>query len=274
MPFRFLLLPVCLLLLAPTAAAQSAADVLDRSLAAYEAMMRDVADYTLTQEVMGIETTMYFERRGDGGPFDFATFMMTPEGWQEVGDEDAAMPMQNPAMLARMKAQARLVGTESVDGKAAHVVAVDDFGAIAREFNTMPDVGEGEFDIETATFYFGTDDGLLYQLTMAGTMAQEGNSSPVEVDIAYADYRTVSGLRYPFQTTMTMRGLMGNLSPEQRQELEEARRQMEQLPPAQRQMMERMMGDQLRQLEQMMAGEDMQVQVVVKSLEVNAGRPE
>lgn len=274
MPVRFLLLALGALLLAPAAAAQSAADVLDRAIAAYENMMRGVADYTLTQEVMGNEMTTHFERRAGGEALDYATFLVTPGGLRELGDDEGADFIQNPAMLARMKQQARLAGTETVGGTRAHAVAVDDFGALSREFNAAPNVGEGELDVETATFYFGTEDALLRRVTMTGTVTKEGQGAPVEVDLLYDDYRTVSGLRYPFRTTMTLHGLAGTLSPEQRQQLEEARRQMEQMPPEQREMMERMMGEQLRQFEQMAEGEEMQVQVLVKSLEVNAGRPD
>ena len=77
-------------------------------------------------------------------------------------------------MMQRIVDEARYVGTEAVDGTATHVVAVDDFGDLAREFGAVPAEADGEFDIETGTFYIGTADHRMHRMTMEGTLANEG----------------------------------------------------------------------------------------------------
>src|SRR5690606_31284918 len=119
------------------------------------------------------------------------------------------------------------------------------------------------------------------KMTMAGTMTSEGRTAPVRFETLFSDYRTVDGFTTPFRMEMTMQGMEGQMSASEREDaqrqLEEARRQMEQMPPEQRQMMQRMMGDrleQLEQLEQMLGGGGFEMEVVVTDVAVNTGRPE
>jgi hypothetical protein len=66
----------------------------------------------------------------------------------------------------------------------------------------------------------------------------------------------------------------GMVSPEDRARYAEMKKQLDELPPAQRQMMENMMKGQLAQLERMM-GDDgsMNFESTVREVRVNAGAP-
>lgn len=274
---RLLLLPL-LLVFASTALAQSASEVLREALARYEAEMVDVRDYTLTQEIIGNEVTTYAERTDGDGPLAYTYYVVTPAGLYNASEEGRSAA-NNPFLLfQRIADEARYVGTEDVEGVRAHVLAVDDFGDIAREVGAVPPEANGEFDIDEATLYVGTDDYRLRKMTMEGTMTNEGRTSPVRIETVFSDFRTVDGFTTPFHTAMTMEGMDGQMSDsereEARQQLEQARQQMEQMPPAQRQMMERMMGDQLQKLEQMLGGEGFSMEIVVTDVAVNTGRPE
>jgi hypothetical protein len=275
---RLLLLPL-LFALVPAALAQSAEEVLREALTRYEAEMADIRDYTLTQEVIGNEVTTYAERTEGGGPLAYTYHVVTPGGLYEAGEGEERAAASNPfLMLDRVADEARYVGTEEAGGVRAHVLAVDDFGDIARDAGAIPPQADGEFDIDEATFYLGTDDYRLRKMTMEGTMTNDGRTSPVRFETVFSDFRTVDGFTTPFRTDMTMRGMEGQMSDVEREDarrqLEEARKQMEQMPPAQRQMMERMMGDQLEKLEQMLGGEGFAMEIVVTDVAVNTGRPE
>lgn len=274
---RLLLLPL-LLALVPAALAQTAEEVMREALARYGSEMADVRDYTLTQEIIGNEVTTYAERTEGGGPLAYTYYVVTPGGLYDVSEGESSAPSQPFVMLDRVADEARYVGKEEVGGVRAHVLAVDDFGDIAREAGAIPPQADGEFDIDEATFYLGTDDYRLRKMTMEGTMTNDGRTSPVRFETVFSDFRTVDGFTTPFRTEMTMRGMEGQMSDAEREDarrqLEEARQQMDQMPPAQRQMMERMMGDQLEKLEQMLGGEGFAMEIVVTDVAVNTGRPE
>lgn len=267
------------LVLAPCAFAQSAQDVLGAALAQYEADMAGVDNYTLTQSVMGFQTTLYAERTEGGAPLDYTYYTVLPTGLQETGDMESEGAMSNPyVMLDRVADHARYVGTEVVAGTETHAIVVEDFQEVMREFDALPEEAEGELDVETLTLYLGTDDHRVHRMRMEGTMARDGRTSPVVVETHLLDYRTVDGLTVPFRTTMEIQGMEGQMDPGEREEarrqLEQAQQQMESMPAEQRQMMERMMGDQIEQLQQMLEGESLTFEVEVTDVQVNAGRPD
>ena len=275
---RLSLLLLAVLLAGPAALAQSAGEVLREALGRYASEMTDVRDYTITQEVMGMTVTTYAERADGAAPLDYTYYVVTPSGLQGTDDADNPAAHNPYLMLDRIAEEARYVGTEAVGGTQAHVVAVDDFGDLAREFGTVPAQADGEFDIETATFYIGTNDYRIHRMTMDGTVTRDGQASPVQIDTRLADYRTVDGFTTPFRMAMTMQGMDGQMSEseraEARQQLDQLRTQMEQMPAEQRRMMEGMMGSQLERLEQMLGGGGFEMEMVVTDVQVNTGRPD
>ena len=272
------LLPSALLLallLVPSALAQSASDILREAIAQYESEMAEVRDYTLTQEMMGTEVQTYAERADGAAPLDYTYYLVTPDGLVNPEESEGSGAPPSPyVMMERITDEARYVGTETVDGTATHVIAVDDFGDLAREFGAVPAEADGEFEIETGTFYIGTADGRMHRMTMAGTITNEGRTSPIMMDTRLMDYRTVDGFTTPYRMVMNMQGMENQMSDEERRELEQVRAQMEAMPAAQRQMMERMMGDKLEQLESMLGGEGFELEMNVTNVKVNTGRPE
>jgi hypothetical protein len=280
MPVRPLsLLALSLLLVAPAEAQPTAAQILDRAVAAYEGMMAGVENYTLTQEVMGFTVTTYFQRVP--GTTEYEAYLVTPDGLEREDDDTAGSGAPPPVeMLRAMRARAEAVGSETIGGVRTHGVRIEDFGTLAEQYGAIPPTGEeaASMEMDTATFYFGADDGLTRRAVIEGTVQEDGPPTPMRIEMTFEDYRTVGGMRYPFQTTMKLSGMEESMSAEEQAELrrglEDARRQFEQLPPAQREMMERMMGDQLRQMEGVLAGEAYEMAIRVTDLRVNEGRPD
>lgn len=273
-----LLLALCAFVFAPPTRAQSAEGVLRDALAQYESDMAGVDNYTISQTTMGFPTTLYAERVEGGAPLDYTHYIVLPSGLQATEGMDEGGSMSNPyVMLDRIAEDARYTGTEDVGGVDTHVIVVDDFQEVVREFDALPDEAEGELDVETLTLYLGTDDRRIHQMRMEGTMEREGRTSPMVMVARFSDYRTVDGLTVPYRTTMEMQGMDSQMDPGEREEarrqLEEARQQMESMPAAQREMMARMMGDRLEKLEEMLGGEAFTIDVEVTDVQVNTGRP-
>ena len=264
-------LALAALLAVPAAApAQSAQEVLETALERHEQRMEGVQNYTVVQAVMGFESTTYFERVEREGHAFFV-----PR--QQMGSEAAQRAPENPyAALEELAARATLAGTEQVDGEACHVVEVTDLEGT--EFQQSMGT-EGEFDPETATFLVDTDDYLVRGMRLAGTTsAQGGQPTDFSFDARFTDYREVKGMVHPFRVQVSVEGVGGGMTPEQREEarqsLQQMRQQMENMSEQQRQMMERMMGDQMERIEQMLASGAMDFSVEVKELRVNEGPPQ
>lgn len=264
-------LALAALLAAPAAApAQSAQEVLETAFERHEQRMEGVENYTVVQEVMGFEATTYFERvERDGHVF------FVPR--QQMGSEAAQRAPENPyAALEELASRATLSGTEQVDGETVHVVEVTDLEGTELQRSMG---GEGEFDPEKATFLVDTDDYLVRGMRMRGTTTagQGGQAQDFSFDARFSDYREVEGMVHPFRVSVSVEGVGGQMTPEQRQQarqsLEQMRQQMENMSEQQRQMMERMMGDQMERVEQMLASGAMDFAVQVKELRVNEGPP-
>ena len=264
------LLPLLSLVAAP-AAAQSAEEVLNTALERYEEQIRGVETYTVTQEVMGFTTTNRFVKQEiDGHPVFVAaesasdTATGLPEGWG------------NPyRMVPELASRAELVGTTTTDGHETWVIEISDLQGL--DFQGMTPSGvEGEFEPERLTFHVDTEDYLFRRLGVKGTMTgQDGEGRPIQLDAAFRDYRTIEGMPHPFEIRVNVEGMSDALSGEDlaeaREQLEQLRARMEEMPEQQRQMMERMMGPQMEQLEKMVTSGTMDVTVQVKEVRVNEG---
>lgn len=272
LPLRSLPALVLLTLVAAApAAAQSAEEVLQTALERYEEQISGVETYTVTQEVMGFTTTNRFVKREiDGHPVFVSeesasdTAAGLPEGWG------------NPyRMVPELASRAELAGTTTTDGQEVWVVEIADLEGLDFE-NMTPSEVEGEFRPRQLTFHVDTDDYLFRHLGLRGEMIRDdGTSQPIALDAAFRDYRTIEGMPHPFEIRVNIEGMSGAVSGEElaraREQLQELRSRMEDMPEQQRAMMERMMGPQMEQLEKMVTSGTMDVTVQVKEVLVNEG---
>jgi hypothetical protein len=258
----------------PAAAQTSAADVLNRAYRQYEARMANVENYTLVQRVMGVETTIHFEREMvDGSPVYRPS--VTAAGGRIIAPGDDADQGANPYdLLAAFAERATLEDRETVDGRDAHVIRIDDFSGMP---GMAPSPGDGEFTVRTGRLYIDAANHLVRRMVFEGAATVGGESHPVTMDMRMEDYRDVQGMMHPFRTVMRTTGLSPRVS---QAEMEEARRsmaeleaQMKSMPAAQRQMMERMVRPQMEQFQAMLDGEAMEVTIEVTELRVNQGTP-
>lgn len=261
--------------LATGASAQSVSDIVDQMYAAYERQAASVDNYTLVQTVMGFESTSYFEKEMvDGHP----VFRMRSgsTGGNNVnfslgGDDTGLGDVYEfgPELIEH----ARYAGREQVGGSAAHVLAIDDLSQVSLAQQTAPD--DMEFTPKTGRIYVDADMMIPRRMEFTGDATTGSGTNEVTVTIDMQDIREVQGLLIPYHTAMQITGLQAMIDPDTQKQLQEMEQQLASLPPQQREMMERMLGPQLEQLRQMVAGggDAMSIDVTVSDVRVNTGPP-
>lgn len=251
--------------------AQSAEELLRTAMDRHQERMEGIQDYTVVQEVMGFQSTTYFERDERDGE---VVFVPREEMGGGVADR---LPDSPYGSFVELASRASYDGTEEVDGRRTHVVTATDLEGTS--FHQELADEDGELRVERITLWMDDDEHLLRRMRMEGTAALEGGDpGPVTVTADLRDYREVDGMLHPFRTEVSLEGFGEQISDEQREEirrsLDEAREQMQDMPESQREMMERMMGDQLEEMERMLLSGSMDVTITVEELRVNEGPPD
>jgi hypothetical protein len=160
MSFRTKVFSLALLAALPSLAnAQDAAGIMKRALAAQVERLASVDNLTVVQDMMGMEMTMYMEKKDAGGipvliPVSVSVGGMTNPIPQDMAQADWSNPFQE-AWVERT----RLVGTEQVDGRQVRVFLIDDFSGL--ELPGLPGGGEGVADFRPNSFRYFLDEEAL-----------------------------------------------------------------------------------------------------------------
>jgi len=258
----------------PTSAvAQDAQALMRRAMDAQAERLAGVENVTVVQETMGMEMSMYMEKRDVGGMPVLMPVSVTVGGMVQTMPQDMAQAdWSNPFQEAWVE-RTRLVGTDELDGEKVLVFLIEDFSGL--ELPRLPGSEAQTEDFRPNSFRYsmGEDDLLLRKVEMNGEIrGQDGSYSPIQMTMFMEDYREVDGYIHPFVTRVLTKGMMEAADVDQeelRQQLEQMRAQMENIPEAMRGMVQ----GQIDQLERMLggSGEGMEVTITVKDLKVNAG---
>jgi hypothetical protein len=285
---RAIAVPLVLAAVVPAVRAQSAKSVMDHMLAEYERRAEGVNDYTLVQETMGLTMVMYMVKETvNGHPvFHAKSFSVlgapTPQA-QGAKHQMEAMPTDDMyAMADQLVAHAEYAGRETVDGNETHVIVLNDLSAL--QLTKAPQSDGNEFVMKRGKMWVDGNLWVPRRMEFQGTMKTENGTSDITTTVNLSDYRDVNGVLQAYHTTMQVSGLAGAMSPEMKKQmadpetqkkLAELKKQLAEMPEAQRAMMEKMMKGQLEQLEKMSAsgGDAMTFETVVKEVRVNAGPP-
>jgi hypothetical protein len=247
-----------------SAVAQDAEEIINAAIERYEQRMAGVENYTLVQEVMGFETTSYYEKQTvDGRTMYQMVGAYTDDSQDNMGE------MYNGFL--EVAGRAKFSGNEKVEGHDTYVLAVDDFSGLS--FYSEDD----DFKPKKGLFYLDTSEYVIRRIEMEGTVERDGKSQPATADMYFEDYRSVEGMLHPFLIQMNISGVTSGMSEEEvekaRKDLEEMRKQMDEMSESQRKMMESMMGPQIEKLEEMLNSGSIEMSVAVKELRVNQGPP-
>ena len=253
------------------AGAQSAADIVERMLSEYESRARGVDNYTIVQEVMGLETLVYFEKTEvDGRPY-FRLTSTTTNGMNVDTPPDAGVDGVF-MMGGELANRSRYAGRESVNDYDVHVLEIPDLAGLGIGGDMGPDA---DFTPKSGKMYLDVDTYAPRRMVFDGEMTNEQGTHSVTSTVDLGDYREVQGLLLPYSTQISIAGLGAAIDPEMRAQYEKMQEELAAMPEAQRAMVERMMAGQLEQFRAMMSDESapMTMRVLVKEVRVNAGPP-
>lgn len=238
------------------ATAQSVDAVVDQLRATYQQQLEAVDTYV-------VETNLYTSytrkvTRDGTSTYESATRLTGRSDMPFATDTtpSATFGLQ----LDRLAQHATYAGTETIDGVRCHVLQVEEPEKV------NPDMAAG--DAERMTYYIDAERHVPARIHLTPPRRGQG-PSPSGVTITMRDYRTTDGLTLPyrmeFQVDMEM-------SEQQRAQMEQALKQMENMSDQQRRMMQKMMGGQMDMMRRMMADEPMVVEV--QRVEVNTEIPD
>lgn len=183
-------------------------------------------------------------------------------------DDPKARGRERIDQISMFVDQARLVGTESIDGRRAFHLRATGIGHVQESDGNT-------YTTDAISMWIDSAEYVPLHIKMDGTMTSRKESRPYSLEIIHADYRRVpdSNMYESYKQTMKMSGM---LDAKQQKEMQQAQKQMEDLekqlasmPASQRTMMERMVGPQLEQFRNMAAGGGIQMETVTNSITVN-----
>lgn len=265
------LVPAAAVLLSSTtpAAAQDAAEIVDRMLAEYESRAEGVDNYTLVQSVMGFETVSYFVKDVEDGRPVFRLEISSAQGVDETGPGGVD---EIYAIGDDFAEHATYAGRENIDDYDVHVLDLEDLESSEIAQDVSPD---GDFVPTRGRLYLDVDTYVPRRMIFEGELTNDEGVHSVTMTMDLGDYREIEGMLVAHRTVMSIEGLGAAMDQEARAQFDELERELESMPPEQRRMVEGMMADQLEQFRAMMAGdnEPMVIEVMVREVRVNSGPP-
>jgi hypothetical protein len=192
---------------------------------------------------------------------------------EEWGRKDAARSVQGMAQFAR---RAKVVGTETIDGREAYVIHADDLSDI--------EMGQGDneaqYTLQTMTAWIDTEELVMLRLKMDGILERDGQSRDMTIENLQQDYRQTGPLYESYRQVMRISGLMGEMSEKDRKDLEKAQKEMEEMeaqldemPASARSMVEGQMKKYRAMIDSMLKDGAIETTVDVVRIEVNQGPP-
>jgi hypothetical protein len=262
----------CFVLSSSDLFAQSAADILDRMISEYSSSISGVETMMIVTRMEGlIETdepdTSYYRK---------VTLDNGTETMQEVSsgtDSPSADYYNFQRNYDIIVENATYEGTESIDGRTAHVLFIEDVSAFYGDMmgGTQPEEGEAQ----SGRLYIDTNDYVLLRMSFDLQFDQEYSGS---VDINMKEYQSVNGINMPFLTEMKIEGISDQFSAEDlaeaRRGMRELQEQMENASGMQRRIMERTIGPQIERFERMLEEDGMAMRVITIAVETNVPIPD
>jgi hypothetical protein len=286
--FRGVAVPLLLAAAVPSLHGQTAKSVMDRMLAEYERRAEGVNDYTIVQETMGTTNVTYMVKEMVNGHPVFHVTSASSMGTTTPPAPGSASQMNSVlsddffAMADQLASHADYAGRETIDGNETHVIVLNDLSSLP--IAKAQQAGSNAFSMKRGKMWV---DGKLWvprRMEFEGTLKTENGASDITTTVNLSDYRDIHGVLQPFHITTQVSGLVGAMSPEMQKQmadpetqkrLAELKKQLADMPEAQRAMVEKMMKGQIDQLEKMSAsgGKAMTFETNVKEVRVNAGPP-
>lgn len=205
-----------------------------------------------------------------------STMMSSMAGFTEAAGDSSSKgrgAAEEAAMAESMllfKKRAKIVGKERIGKRTA-------VHARARDLNVVEEVDGHELTVNTISLWIDAEKYVPLKMRMEGVVTRGRESQEMFIERMDDDYRTVPGskLYMPYRNVIRMSGVLG---PKERKEMQDARKQLEDLDqqlasmsPEQRAMVQNTVGSQIEMLRKMVDRGDMTVVTTVRAIRVNTG---
>ncbi len=188
-----------------------------------------------------------------------------------AGSSPEAFARAQDDVFKAVNQSAKLVGDETVDGHTTKHIKVEGLDIT----QTMDDGSEAT--INQVSIWLDPQYYVRRRTRMEGTIKQGRKSEPFFMERENQDYRRVDEtyLYEPYRQILKMGGMMNDKQRRElakaQAELEKAKAQLAQMPPAQRAMVEGMMASQMAQLDNLVDNGAATVEIITTNVELNPG---
>jgi hypothetical protein len=200
-----------------------------------------------------------------------ATFARAAGQAEQVKADEAERDIQDAAVnadqIAQFMSSAKLIGTETLDGRSA-------FHLQAGDIKNVQEMDGQEYSIERIDIWFDAKEYVPLKMQVNGTLTSGKDSRQMIIENVQTDYRAVpdSNMYESYRQLMKITGAMDAAQEAELQEAQakmaEFEQQMKSMPASQREMMEKMMGPQLEMMRKMASGGGFETEVVVNSISI------
>ena len=159
---------------------------------------------------------------------------------------------------------ARLVGTETINGRRAYHLHADDVDRVET-------VDGQTFRQETASMWIDAEEYVTLKSRVTGTVTSNDGTRQMFIENENSNYQNIGTLYEPHKQVMRMGGVLGK---KEQKELEKAKkemakfdREMAKLPKSQQDMMKKMMGPQMEMMKKMSSSGGIEVETIVHQIQ-------
>lgn len=254
--------------------AQSPKEILDEMIEQYTSSIEDVETMMMITRMEGFmesepDTTYYRKVVTDGFPN-----MQVVNSGSETPASNYYNIQENYDALVE---NATYEGTETVNGREAHVLFIEDVSTLYDDMVTAPEGQEQQQQAEpqSGRMYIDAEDYIPVRMSFDINYDEEYTGT---ADMIMSDIRNVDGMMIPFQMEMKIDGISGSMSAEDMAEAKESmaqfEEQMKNASGLQKRIMERTLKPQMERLQKILEEGSMTMRTIIMDVQTNVTIPE
>lgn len=270
--FQIVLIPL-LFICSSSLFAQSPQEIFDRMIEQYTNSIEDIETMMMVTRMEGFmetdsDTTFYRKVMNEGIP----TMQVVSSGSSAPTSGYYNFHENYDALVENSSYE----GTETVNGREAHVIFIEDVSALYDDVVTTPE-GQQQQQAEPQTGRMYIDTENYIPVRMSFDINYEGEYTGT-ADMSMSDIRNVDGMLVPFMMEMKIDGISSSMSAEDMAEAQESMKeleaQMENATGLQKRIMERAVKPQMERLQKILEEGSMTMRTIVEDVQTNVTIPE